>query len=99
MVRCCPLAVEHGARDPFRSLSRVRAYAHRERYLALADAMEEHPGPRVACARACDLSHECLRDQDAAFRNLFAGRARYPRFKRKGASGRLSFPGVRAAWG
>ena len=26
---------------------------------------------------------QCLRDQDAAFRNFFAGRARYPRFKRK----------------
>jgi IS605 OrfB family transposase len=30
---------------------------------------------------------QCLRDQDAAFRNFFARRARYPRFKRKSTSG------------
>src|ERR1700692_3216312 len=28
---------------------------------------------------------QCLRDQDAAFRNFFARRARYPKFKRRGA--------------
>ncbi|HEY0768458.1 MAG TPA: transposase [Steroidobacteraceae bacterium] len=39
-----------------------------------------------------------LRDQDAAFRNFFGGRARYPRFKRKGASGSLRFQRVGAAW-
>src|SRR5437763_6146587 len=60
MVRCCALAVEHGARDPFRGVSRVRAYARRERCLALADAVEEHPGPRVARAGACELSHAVL---------------------------------------
>jgi len=32
---------------------------------------------------------QCLRDQDAAFRNFFAHRARYPRFKRKSTPGRL----------
>src|SRR6267378_5056651 len=32
---------------------------------------------------------QCLRDQDAAFRNFFARRARYPRFKRKSSSGSL----------
>jgi putative transposase len=41
---------------------------------------------------------ECLRDQDAAFRNFFAARARYPRFKRKSAAGSLRFQGVGAAW-
>src|ERR1700694_754357 len=41
---------------------------------------------------------QCLRDQDAAFRNFFAGRARYPRFKRKSTSGSLRFQGVGAAW-
>jgi putative transposase len=41
---------------------------------------------------------QCLRDQDAAFRNFFAGRARYPRFKRKRTSGSLRFQGVGAAW-
>ena len=32
---------------------------------------------------------QCLRDQDAAFRNFFARRARYPRFKGKSTSGSL----------
>jgi putative transposase len=39
-----------------------------------------------------------LRDQDEAFARFFAGLARYPRFKRKGAAGRLRFQGVGAAW-
>jgi putative transposase len=39
-----------------------------------------------------------LRDQDAAFRNFFAARARYPRFKRRSTAGRLRFQGVGAAW-
>lgn len=34
---------------------------------------------------------QCLRDQDRAFRNYFAQRARYPRFKRKNSSGSLRF--------
>jgi putative transposase len=33
----------------------------------------------------------CLRDQDSAFRNYFAGRAQYPKFKRKGSAGSLRF--------
>jgi putative transposase len=41
---------------------------------------------------------QCLRDQDAAFRNFFARRARYPRFKRKSTSGRLRFQGAGAGW-
>ena len=41
---------------------------------------------------------KCLRDQDAAFRNFFARRARYPRFKGKSTSGSLRFQGVGAAW-
>ena len=40
----------------------------------------------------------CLRDQDRAFGNFFAHRARYPRFKRKQHSGSLSFQGVGVAW-
>ena len=39
---------------------------------------------------------QCLRDQDTAFRNFYAGRARYPRFKRKNSSGSLRFQG--AGW-
>jgi putative transposase len=41
---------------------------------------------------------QCLRDQDAAFRNFFAGRAQYPKFKRKGSAGSLRFQGAGAAW-
>jgi putative transposase len=41
---------------------------------------------------------QCLRDQDTAFRNFFAGRARYPKFKRKGSAGSLRFQGAGAAW-
>ncbi len=42
---------------------------------------------------------QCLRDQDAAFHNFFARRARYPRFKGKSTSGSLRFQGLGAAWG
>jgi transposase len=41
---------------------------------------------------------QCLHDQDAAFRNFFAHRARYPKFKRKSAAASLRFQGVGAAW-
>jgi len=41
---------------------------------------------------------ECLRDQDAAFRNFFARRARYPKFKRRSAAASLRFQGVGTAW-
>jgi len=34
---------------------------------------------------------QCLRDQDNAFRNFFAGRAQYPKFKPKGARGACAF--------
>jgi putative transposase len=40
---------------------------------------------------------QCLRDQDAAFRNFFARRTRYPRFKGK-RSGSVRFQGVGVAW-
>jgi len=41
---------------------------------------------------------QCLRDQDTAFRNFFAHRASYPRFKRKRLSGSLRFQHVGTAW-
>src|SRR5882724_2077838 len=41
---------------------------------------------------------QCLRDQDAAFRNYFARRARYPKFKRKSAAASLRFQGGGTAW-
>src|ERR671937_1842575 len=40
---------------------------------------------------------QCLRDQDRAFANFFARRARYPRHRRKRMSGSLRFQGVGAA--
>ena len=41
---------------------------------------------------------QCLRDQDTAFRNYFAGRAQHPRFKRKGSAGSLRFQGAGTEW-
>jgi putative transposase len=41
---------------------------------------------------------QCLRDQDAAFRDFFQGRARHPRFKRKNTCGSVRFQDVGAAW-
>jgi putative transposase len=41
---------------------------------------------------------QCLRDQDTAFRNFFACRAKYPKFKRKGSAGSLRFQGAGASW-
>jgi putative transposase len=41
---------------------------------------------------------QCLRDQDAAFRNFFAGRARYPKFKRKDSAGSMRFQDAGTGW-
>jgi putative transposase len=41
---------------------------------------------------------QCLRDQDRAYCNFFAGRTRYPRFKRKTTCGSVRFQGVGADW-
>jgi len=41
---------------------------------------------------------QCLRDQDRAFSGFFAKRARYPRFKVKGARQSLRFQDVGAGW-
>jgi putative transposase len=41
---------------------------------------------------------QCLRNQDTAFRNFFAGRARYPRFKRKNTAGSLRFQDAGTGW-
>src|SRR5258708_11523013 len=41
---------------------------------------------------------QCLRDQDAAFRNYFAGRAQHPKFKRKGSAGSLRFQCAGTGW-
>jgi putative transposase len=41
---------------------------------------------------------QCLRDQDRAFGHFFAGRARYPRFKRKNREGSLRFQDAGRGW-
>jgi putative transposase len=41
---------------------------------------------------------QCLRDQDSAFGNYFAGRAQYPKFKRKGSAGSLRFQDAGSEW-
>ena len=41
---------------------------------------------------------QCLRDQDRAFSNFFAGRARYPKFRHGRRCGSLRFQGIGAAW-
>ncbi len=41
---------------------------------------------------------QCLRDQDAAFRHFFDGRAGYPKFKRRCTGGSLRFQGVGVSW-
>jgi putative transposase len=41
---------------------------------------------------------QCLRDQDRAFANFFAHRARYPRFKRRDSRRKLRFQDIGAAW-
>jgi putative transposase len=49
-------------------------------------------GIRSEAYRVCGLN------QDAAFRNFFARRALYPKFKRKSAAASLRFQGVGVAW-
>jgi putative transposase len=41
---------------------------------------------------------QCLRDQDRAFANFFAHRARYPRFKRKRSGGSVRFQDIGTGW-
>jgi putative transposase len=56
------------------------------------------PGHEWLAAVPATCLSQCLRDQDAAFRNFFARRARYPRFKRKSAAASLRFQDAGAAW-
>src|SRR6202022_3675069 len=56
------------------------------------------PGHEWLAAGPATCLTQGLRDQDAAFRNFFARRARYPRFKRKSAAASLRFQDVGAAW-
>ncbi|MDB6106043.1 MAG: Transposase, OrfB family [Gammaproteobacteria bacterium] len=56
------------------------------------------PGHEWLAAVPATCLTQCLRNQDAAFRNFFARRARYPKFKRKSAAGSLQFQDTGAAW-
>ncbi|MDB6101941.1 MAG: transposase, OrfB family [Gammaproteobacteria bacterium] len=56
------------------------------------------PGHDWLAAVPATCLTNCLRDQDAAFRNFFAGRARHPRFKRRSTAGSLRFQGAGRVW-
>jgi putative transposase len=56
------------------------------------------PGHEWLAAVPATCLTQCLRNQDAAFRNFFARRARYPKFKRKSAAGSLQFQDLGVAW-
>jgi putative transposase len=56
------------------------------------------PGHEWLAAVPATCLTQCLRNQDAAFRNFFARRARYPKFKRRSAAASLRFQDIGAAW-
>ena len=84
----------------------IRCAAYRERGLTLTGndiagwltQWKSTPGHEWLAQVPATCLTQCLRDQDAAFRNFFARRARYPRFKKKSTSGSLRFQGVGVAW-
>lgn len=70
---------------------RIRTYPNGVRR-RLLDGHEWLAQPPSTCLT------QCLRDQDRAFSNFFAGRAKYPKFKPKRSAGSLRFQGVGRAW-
>ena len=56
------------------------------------------PGHEWLAAVPATCLTQCLRNQDVAFRNFFARRARYPKFKRKSAAASLRFQDTGRAW-
>jgi putative transposase len=84
----------------------IRSEAYRERGLTLTGndvsrwltQWKRTPGHEWLAQVPATCLTQCLRDQDAAFRNFFARRARYPRFKGRSTTGSLRFQGVGAAW-
>jgi putative transposase len=84
----------------------IRCEAYRERGLTLTGndisrwltQWKRTPGHEWLAQVPATCLTQCLRDQDAAFRNFFARRARYPRFKGKSACGSLRFQDVGRAW-
>ena len=84
----------------------IRTEAYRECGLSLTGndisrwltQWKRTPGHEWLAEIPATVLTQCLRDQDAAFRNFFGGLARYPRFKRKSTSGSVRFQGVGRAW-
>jgi putative transposase len=84
----------------------VRTEAYREFGLSLTGndlsrwltQWKRTPGHEWLAEIPATVLTQCLRDQDAAFRNFFGGQARYPRFKRKSTSGSVRFQDVGRAW-
>jgi putative transposase len=84
----------------------IRSEAYRECGLSLTGndlsrwltQWKRTPGHEWLAQIPSTVLTQCLRDQDAAFRNFFAGRARYPKFKRKRASGSARFQNVGRRW-
>jgi putative transposase len=84
----------------------IRSEAYRECGLSLTGIdlsrwltqWKRTPGHEWLAEIPATVLTQCLRDQDAAFRSFFAGRARYPRFKRKSTSGSVRFQDVGKAW-
>jgi putative transposase len=84
----------------------IRSEAYRECGLSLTGndlsiwltQWKRTPGHEWLAEIPATVLTQCLRDQDAAFRNFFGGRARYPRFKRKSTSGSVRFQDVGRAW-
>jgi putative transposase len=84
----------------------IRSEAYRECGLSLTGndlsrwltQWKRTPGHEWLVEIPATVLTQCLRDQDAAFRNFFGGRARYPKFKRKSRSGSVRFQDVGRAW-
>jgi len=83
---------------------RTEAYRHCELTLTGNDISrwltqwKRTPGHEWLAAVPATCLTQCLRDQDTAFRNFFAGRAKYPNFKRRERAGSLRFQDVGTAW-
>jgi putative transposase len=84
----------------------IRSEAYRECQLSLTGVdisrwltqWKQTPGHTWLAEVPATCLTQCLRDQDRAFANFFAHRARYPKFKRKCASASLRFQDAGAAW-
>jgi putative transposase len=84
----------------------IRSEAYRECGLSLTGndlsrwltQWKRTPGHEWLAEIPSTVLTQCLRDQDAAFRNFFGVRARYPKFKRKGTSRSVRFQDVGRAW-